>query len=137
MFPGLVYNTNYTLSNRSTEDFGKQYLKGLGPYTRASGTDAIGFIHTGQGNRAPTIKYLFVPPTGIKSKIITKAFNYNDDLTNNFLNKLDPQRSMTIYLPVLHRKSRGRITLKSNDPLDFAYVDLNMYSEQEDIDTSL
>ncbi|XP_063906648.1 glucose dehydrogenase [FAD, quinone]-like isoform X2 [Zophobas morio] len=135
LFPGLVYNTNYTLSNRSTEEFVKQYLKGLGTYTRAAGIDGIGFIHTGQGNRAPTIEYLFVPPTGIKTKIVSKAFNYNDNLSNNFLNKLDPQRGVVIHLILLHPKSRGRITLKSNDPLDFPYVDLNMLSEQEDIDT--
>ncbi|XP_063917081.1 glucose dehydrogenase [FAD, quinone]-like [Zophobas morio] len=134
MFPGLIYNTNYTLSGLSTEEFVKEFLKGLGPYTKTAGTDGVGFIHTG-GNTVPTIEYLFAPPAGNISKILTKSFNFNDDLTNQMLNQIDPQRSILIYLVLLHPKSSGRITLKSNDPLDFPNVDLNMFEEEEDIDT--
>jgi choline dehydrogenase-like flavoprotein len=135
LFPGLIFQTNYTLPTSNMEESVEQYLDGMGLLSNPSNIDGIGFIHTGDKPSAvPTVEYLYLPPDGNNKSIMSKAYNYNDDLTNNFLSKINPTSDITIYLALLHEKSTGQITLQSTDPIDFPNIDLNMFAESEDVD---
>ncbi|KAH0812783.1 hypothetical protein GEV33_010015 [Tenebrio molitor] len=117
------------------EELVELYLDGMGLLSNPSNVDAIGFIHTGDTpSEVPTVEYLYLPPDGNNKSIMSKAYNYNDDLTNNFLSKINPTSDITIYLALLHEKSTGQITLQSTDPTDFPNIDLNMFAESEDVD---
>jgi choline dehydrogenase-like flavoprotein len=135
LFPGLTFQTNYTLPTSNMEELVELYLDGMGLLSNPSNVDAIGFIHTGDTpSEVPTVEYLYLPPDGNNKSIMSKAYNYNDDLTNNFLSKINPTSDITIYLALLHEKSTGQITLQSTDPTDFPNIDLNMFAESEDVD---
>jgi choline dehydrogenase-like flavoprotein len=135
LFPGLTFQTNYTLPTCNMEELVELYLDGMGLLSNPSNVDAIGFIHTGDTpSEVPTVEYLYLPPDGNNKSIMSKAYNYNDDLTNNFLSKINPTSDITIYLALLHEKSTGQITLQSTDPTDFPNIDLNMFAESEDVD---
>ncbi|KAJ3630375.1 hypothetical protein MTP99_011574 [Tenebrio molitor] len=133
-FLGLNFRTNYTAPS---SDFGtaiEEYLTGLGPLTTTA--EALGFLHAGDvPDDVPMIKYIFNPPSGPGGvPIADRIYNFDDDLVTNYLNKMNSSTDFGFSLILLHPKSRGRITLKSNDPIDFPNIDLNMFSESEDID---
>ena len=134
LFPGLIIRTNYTLPSSDLETLIEYYLLGLGPYTKPGGIDGIGFIKSADTGDVPKVEYLFVPPGGSSSLILTRAYNYDTELVFGFLNQINPMTDMIIALALLHEKSTGRITLKSTDPIDFPNIDLNMLAEQEDVD---
>jgi choline dehydrogenase-like flavoprotein len=135
LFPGLIFRTNYTIPTSNMEEAVEQYLDGMGPLSNPLNIDGIGFIHTGKTpSEVPTVEYLYIPPDGSNKSILSKTYNYNDDLTYNFLDKSNSSSDMTIYLTLLHEKSTGQITLQSTDPIDFPNIDLNMFAESEDVD---
>jgi choline dehydrogenase-like flavoprotein len=135
LFPGLIFQTNYTVPTSNMEELIELYLNGMGPLSNPANVDAIGFIHTGDTtSEVPTVEYLYVPPGGSNTAILNKAYNYNDDLIYNFLSKINPTSDIVINLALLHEKSTGQITLQSTDPIDFPNIDLNMFAESEDVD---
>jgi choline dehydrogenase len=135
LFPGLIFQTNYTVPTSNMEELIELYLNGMGPLSNPANVDAIGFIHTGDtASEVPTVEYLYVPPGGSNTAILNKAYNYNDDLIYNFLSKINPTSDIVINLALLHEKSTGQITLQSTDPIDFPNIDLNMFAESEDVD---
>nr|XP_015834777.1 PREDICTED: glucose dehydrogenase [FAD, quinone] [Tribolium castaneum] len=134
LFPGLVIQTNYTLPDTTIKMLLEQYLKGQGPLT-SSMLKTIAFIHTGDGPEdLPTVEYLFIPPSGPTQPILKRIYNYDVNLALNFLSRINSRSDITVYLTLLHQKSKGRITLQSKNPIDFPLVDLNMFAEAEDID---
>ncbi|XP_063922835.1 glucose dehydrogenase [FAD, quinone]-like [Zophobas morio] len=131
-FLGLTFHTNYSAQGSNLDDSIEQYLQGSGPLT--STAEALGFLHGSSIDGTPTIMYAFSPPSGSSSPIVARMYNYNDDLIENYLNKLNPSSDVSFSLILLHQKSRGSVTLKSSDPIDFPNVDLNMFEEEEDVD---
>ncbi|CAH1370065.1 unnamed protein product, partial [Tenebrio molitor] len=135
-FLGLTFRTNLTVKTDLKEDI-RQYLRGVGPLANPANCDGVGFLHAGDiPKTVPMLEYyIFNPPSGPGGvPIADRIYNFDDDLVTNYLNKMNSSTDFGFSLILLHPKSRGRITLKSNDPIDFPNIDLNMFSESEDID---
>ncbi|RZB39204.1 glucose dehydrogenase [FAD, quinone]-like [Asbolus verrucosus] len=135
LFQGLSFHTNYSSGSADVETLITNYLNGYGPYTSPSNIDGLGFIHAGDvPEDVPMVEYLFITAGGSMMPILRRVYNYNDELTYHYLNNLNSDSDVVFYLVLLHEKSRGRVSLKSHDPIDFPNIDLNLFSEPEDID---
>ncbi|XP_044254777.1 glucose dehydrogenase [FAD, quinone]-like isoform X2 [Tribolium madens] len=129
MFPGLAFRTNYTVFAESLNEQIKSFLKGKGPLSTA--VEAVAFM-AGPDN-IPSIEYIFMPQTGTPSAF--DMFNFNQELENTYLAKINSTTDFNIFVVLLHQKSKGEIRLKSKDPIDFPEIDLNLFEKQEDVDT--
>ncbi|XP_044254785.1 glucose dehydrogenase [FAD, quinone]-like [Tribolium madens] len=131
MFPGMIYQSNYTLGDMSMDEQIKQYLKGLGPLTNPGNVDAIGFTNEQDG--IPTVEYMFIPPNSTSNNMM-QILNYDHQLMTSYFDQIDPKSVFRFHLILLHEKSRGQIKLKSNNPIDFPDIDYNLFDEDKDID---
>ncbi|EFA01987.2 Glucose dehydrogenase [FAD, quinone]-like Protein [Tribolium castaneum] len=116
MFSGLAFRTNFTVTAESP---------------LSSSVEAVGFM-PGPGT-VPPIEYIFLPQTGTPSAF--DMFNFNQELENSYLAKINSSTDFNIFVVLLHQKSKGQIRLKSKNPTDFPEIDLNLFEEQEDVDT--
>ena len=132
----VVVRTNYTLPDTNMSDLVELYLQGFGPLTKALGVDGIGFPNTdNRRQETPSIELHFSPPFDIDRTIFQRAMNFNTTIGDTFINKINPKSDLNIFVILLNEKSRGRIWLKSNSPIDFPNIDLNMFEKQEDVDS--
>ncbi|KAJ3657983.1 hypothetical protein Zmor_009754 [Zophobas morio] len=132
----LMVRSDYNAPKVGPNKLIQQYLNGCGTLTQAGNMDGVGYIRTKNDSKeVPTIEILFSVPPHIDVSILQREFNYNKDINNNLLNKINPQTDIFFYIVLLHPKSRGQIFLKSSCPIDFPNIDLNMFAEQEDVET--
>ncbi|XP_018572225.1 glucose dehydrogenase [FAD, quinone]-like [Anoplophora glabripennis] len=129
-FTGLNFRTNHTLFNDSIEVLLERYLNDQRPLTAAFNADCVSFINVNdRKSSVPNIEQVLMVPPFENSQAI-KVLNLKDvkPLSN-------PYTDMHVWLILLHPKSKGSVTLKSKDPLDFPNVDYNYYAEEEDLRT--
>ncbi|XP_063908402.1 glucose dehydrogenase [FAD, quinone]-like [Zophobas morio] len=132
----LTVRSDYTAPKIGTNKLIQQYLNGFGTLTKGADVEGVVFIQTkNDSNEVPTIEILFAAPPHIDTSMYQREFNYNKDITSNLLDKIDPQKDIFFYTILLHEKSRGRVFLNSSSPIDFPNIDLNMFAEQEDVET--
>ncbi|MEO7022385.1 MAG: choline dehydrogenase [Ktedonobacteraceae bacterium] len=115
---GAVYQITQPISLNDAEKFGNilnYMLFKKGPFTSPV-AEAGAFIKTQDGLAAPDIQYHFAP-VFFKDHGATKL----------------PGHGFTIAPTLLHPRSRGRILLRSSDPLAHAMIHANYLSEQEDM----
>jgi choline dehydrogenase len=132
-FLGLTFRTNLTVKTDLKEDI-RQYLRGVGPLANPANCDGVGFLHAGDiPKTVPMLEYVYVPP---KSTLLTTFHNLqvDDELLKNYFDKIDPATDIVLSLVLLHEKSRGSLTLKSNSPVDFPNIDYNFLDAPEDVD---
>ncbi|RZC35071.1 GMC oxred C domain containing protein [Asbolus verrucosus] len=136
LFQGLTFRTNYTFAGGLKEAI-PQYLEGLGPLTNPANMEAVGFIHTKDvPGGVPMFEYIFIPPNSI-NPVLNRVYNFDGDLTDNYLSNINRTTDMTFSLVLLHQKSKGRVTLKSKNPIDFPNIDVNLFGQPEDSDNLL
>ncbi|KAJ3657987.1 hypothetical protein Zmor_009757 [Zophobas morio] len=131
----LMVRTNYTAPNISTEESVRQYLNGFGPLTKGSNVDGVSFFHTGNDSTGqPSIQLDMTGALATDATMFQKTQNYNTTIAEKYSQVIQPRTDMIWYATLLHEKSRGRIQLQSNSPIDFPSIDLNMFDEPEDVD---
>ncbi|KAJ8927973.1 hypothetical protein NQ314_019499 [Rhamnusium bicolor] len=108
MFMYMPFRTNKTAENRTLRENLKRYIHGELPLTATAG-EYVGFINTrDHGKAPPDIEFIFLPQP---------------------LNKQSNEKK--------NPKSRGCVTLKSANPLDFPLIDVKYFSDfkSEDLET--
>lgn len=136
VFYGLNIRTNTTLVRLSPRESARNYVKGRGPLTYCANTQAISFINSNDFKAdVPNTEIIFLPPPS-ESDITEQSFNYREDILNTFVKSANPSTDFRLLIVYLSPKSRGSVTLKSNNPLDFPNIDVNYFSDKfsEDID---
>ncbi|KAF2901676.1 hypothetical protein ILUMI_04519, partial [Ignelater luminosus] len=131
IYPALFFSTNISTNKEPRlEENIQRYLKGFGPLTTAF-ISAVGFESLRVESRNPNSEYAFF------STVVEQVAPFLLDLIGmteqNWQAISDPLAGKYIWgiIPVLlHPKSKGTITLKSKNPLDFPLVDSNMYSDK-------
>ncbi|KAJ8922414.1 hypothetical protein NQ315_004360, partial [Exocentrus adspersus] len=119
-FFGLNIRTNQTLFNESIEALVENYLENRRPLTAAFNTDSVSFVNVYGNSSVPNIQQILkVPPPFFPES--WRVLNYKK----------------RILLVLLHPKSRGSVTLRSKNPVDFPDIDYNYYDQEEDIETML
>ncbi|HEX7734010.1 MAG TPA: choline dehydrogenase [Ktedonobacteraceae bacterium] len=119
---GAAYFSTKPVSLFDAEKLGNQLAYLLfrkGPFTSTI-AEAGGFVKTRSELSAPDIQFHFAP-VFFKDHGATPA----------------PGHGFTIAPTLLHPRSRGRVRLRSSDPLAHAQIHANYFAEEEDIQTLL
>ncbi|CAH1099420.1 unnamed protein product [Psylliodes chrysocephalus] len=137
VFLGLICSTKRRAEASALLEALQAYLRGEAPLTRSFGGESLGFVNVDDPNSTvPNIEFATFPqPRGGDLK---RILNLNDQTTEDFL-RLDPEVFAHVWVTLLYPKSRGKVYLKSNSPLDFPQIDLNLLSDKynHDIKTLL
>lgn len=135
----VAFNLNFR-SNMSQESvkLGKQiedFLEGKGLLTTPFNGKSLCFAHPDHTGR-PTVEYVLLPPSGGDDYIINKPIPspYIDTITKDQMGQIDPKTFFSIVVILLHPKSRGKVTIQSNHPIDFPLIDSNILGEEEDVE---
>ncbi|XP_043488696.1 glucose dehydrogenase [FAD, quinone]-like isoform X2 [Polistes fuscatus] len=117
-------------------------FKGTGPLTLPGSVACLGFISTENDNEsninvkrdAELILSLggFV---GMGSELFQKIIGLSDEFYENVYAKYLGSNSFSIFPVLMHPKSRGRVSLKSADPLDDPIIDTNYFDHEDDVKT--
>ncbi|KAF2894190.1 hypothetical protein ILUMI_11980 [Ignelater luminosus] len=137
---GLLFSSNYSQPvNTLTKDV-ENFLQNWGPLINTVNTQALAFLQTKlvKISDVPDIELIMVPPL-TKSPLrnfIQKAFHYTHETYNAIWAKLPRKSAFTVYLVLLHPKSRGILKLRSSDPYDYPLINLRFLSDpnNEDIE---
>lgn len=129
VFPGLKYVFDDIHYSKTSGYYSKEidYLRnGRGPLS-STGVDVIGFIKTeySKGRHLYPDVEMLVTSSSIGD-------NLSNNLTDDHLHV--PKKQITINLILLHPKSRGTLSLHTNNPFDYPLINLNDFSDKEDYD---
>ncbi|CAG9838699.1 unnamed protein product [Diabrotica balteata] len=137
LFFNLYFRTNLTALNRSLEENLKLYLKDETPFTNGAGLEHLAFINTNTTTTGVAdIEYLtFAPPFSVPSNPVD-ALNLKDNYANAY-KTYNTLTDIAVIMSLMKPKSRGQVTLQSNNIADFPIIDLNFFSDPngEDIET--
>ncbi|XP_023212900.1 uncharacterized protein LOC111615700, partial [Centruroides sculpturatus] len=122
---------SYTFSEHRTtkEDYQELLINGTGPLTTLGGVESSGFISTEYNNNKnwPDVIIFW-----ITSRIQNAFSNANDDIQKIY-EKFRNQDIISCVPYVARPKSRGVLTLKSNDPYEKPLIDFNIFSDPYDL----
>ncbi|KAK5644057.1 hypothetical protein RI129_007902 [Pyrocoelia pectoralis] len=127
----LHFVTNYTEPVVSIDENVRDYLEGFGSYTVGGNTQGLAFVKVNQSDRyeRPDIQLVIIPSNNT-NYFEQRAYNYNEETYNAIWPKLDPRRSFTIKIVLLHPKSRGTVRLRSSSPYLYPSIDSNLFSDR-------
>jgi choline dehydrogenase len=117
-----------------------QYLMyGIGGYSHIGVFDFTGFVHTqNKSSTFPDIQFHYLQFRMGEMKRLKKFLDkvgYNSSVKKSIQSVLKDSELLMVMVVLLKPKSRGRIELKSNDPLEKPLIHGNYLSEREDIET--
>ncbi|KAK9871038.1 hypothetical protein WA026_009996 [Henosepilachna vigintioctopunctata] len=130
----LNVRTNMTYQRRPIRTVIKNFLRGKGLFTYGANTQAINFINTSDHRSTkPDIELILIasPSTSI---LASKVYNLKPEFAKMAQKEYNGDTDFKIYVVLMHPKSVGEVTLKSNNPLDFPNIDPNYFSDEHDED---
>lgn len=112
-----------------------------GPISSAGGVEAIAFVDTEKPkdpNGYPDLELLFLGGSINTDPILKKNFGIRDDVFNEMFAPLGQDRDTFMVFPmVLRPKSRGRVKLRSKNPLEYPVIMPNYFSDPYDVEISI
>ncbi|KAF2888523.1 hypothetical protein ILUMI_17650 [Ignelater luminosus] len=134
----LHFVTNYTEPVRTVQQNVEEFLNDYGPLTISGNSQGIGFFQTklAETPGVPDIELVMVPSNST-TNFIQKAYHYNDVSYDTIWGKVNPSNTFTLFLILLHPKSRGEVKLKSKNPFAYPLINPRFLSDPkgEDIET--
>ncbi|XP_031341364.1 glucose dehydrogenase [FAD, quinone]-like [Photinus pyralis] len=134
----LEFTSNHTEPITSLQQLVKDYLNNFGPFTNPLNAQAVAFLQTKYAatKNVPDIQALLVASNNTND-FSQEVFNYNRETYKATLEKNEPNKTFSIYLYLLHPKSRGFFRLNSKNPFDYPRIDPRLLSDpnDEDIET--
>ncbi|KAK0039968.1 alcohol dehydrogenase [acceptor] [Biomphalaria pfeifferi] len=107
------------------------YTLRMGPLTSPLFLETVAFKTTRQDSKQtswPDLQIQFM-------SLLETIFEYDTNVKNEMAQRQNADYGF-ICLPILlHPESRGRVTLQSNDPIDYPRIEPNYLEKQKDIDT--
>ncbi|XP_015182812.1 PREDICTED: glucose dehydrogenase [FAD, quinone]-like [Polistes dominula] len=121
-------------------------LKGTGPLTVPGLTECLGFISTKDNNngtkegniherRDGELLMALGGFVGTGSQIFKTVLSFDDEFYESVFAKYVGMNSFSIFPVLMHPKSRGRVSLKSSDPMDDPIIDTNYLDHEDDMKT--
>ncbi|KAF2891390.1 hypothetical protein ILUMI_14783 [Ignelater luminosus] len=133
VYPALLFSTNISIENESPiQENIKQYLKGYGPLTVASAITGIGLDNPNVKTKNSLVEYAFF--SGRIEDAVPFLLDFMQMTEENWQAISEPLAGKYVwgmFSNLLHPKSRGTITLKTKDPLDYPLMDSNHYSDPD------
>ncbi|KAK4887891.1 hypothetical protein RN001_004162 [Aquatica leii] len=134
----LQFVTNYTEPPKTLEQNVKNFLKSYGALTIPGNSQGLGFFQTKLAEIPgyPDIE-LIINPSNSTNNFAQRVYHYNDHVNNVITRPINPSQTFSIYVMLLHPKSKGTVRLKSNNPFQYPLIDPNFLSDfgNEDIET--
>ncbi|XP_030762861.1 glucose dehydrogenase [FAD, quinone]-like isoform X2 [Sitophilus oryzae] len=133
MFIGLIFRTNRIFYNQTMAEMLKLYEENQRPLMTGYSVELVSFTNFGRNQTIrPDIEYQIStpPPSGSQFEFF---FGINDSFVEAI--NINTSSDINLFIYLMHPKSRGSITLKSNSPLDKPLIDPNYFAEDEDIET--
>ncbi|XP_030762840.1 glucose dehydrogenase [FAD, quinone]-like [Sitophilus oryzae] len=133
LFLGLIVRTNRIFYNQTMAEMLKLYEENQRPLMTGFQVELVSFTNFGRNQSIrPDIEYIIStpPPSSSQFEIF---FGIKDSYMDPF--NINTSSDILIYTCLMHPKSRGSVTLKSNSPLDKPLINPNYLAEDEDIET--
>ncbi|KAL3286141.1 hypothetical protein HHI36_000653 [Cryptolaemus montrouzieri] len=129
----VFYNTNMIVRTKSLPKYIAQYLRDEGILTTVGNLATFSLFHTTNSSAlVPNVEIWFHLPTPV-IKLIPPRTNFKADALC-YIKKLDQHTNIYFTMFLLHPKSVGTLTLKSNSPRDFPLIDIGIFEDQEDME---
>lgn len=114
-------------------------MYGVGGLSHVGVFDYVGFINSvNKTSDIPDLQMLyhqFRMGEGKRLKRFIDSVGFNADVKKSFMSGIKESELLVVMVVLLKPKSRGKIELKSNDPLEKPIIRGNYLSEQDDVDT--
>lgn len=131
LYPVLFFSTNISTNNEpSMEERIRNYLQGYGHLTTALGITGIGFESHKLNSKNPYVEIPFASLSMDEAGVLVDLLEITEENWQAVSKPLSGKYIWTIMPILLHPKSKGTVTLKTNDPLDFPDFDSNLYSDE-------
>lgn len=128
-FPGLTVRTNLNETSLNLTNAVTNYLNGDGILTEYFGSALFAYFPD------INVDFVIVPPSGLEGPIpLDVITNYNQEVLDSFVSTYNALTDLIFGVISAHMKSSGSIKLKSNNPFDFPDVDLNLFSDEDDLE---
>lgn len=142
---GIVFTVNESVALKFERVLNLNNLIAFGDHHRGPlsipNAEAIAFLETRSNEKTnsstdfPDMELLFVGGSYISNPFNRMAFGISDELWENVYEPLRNKDTWTIFPMIMRPKSRGRIKLKSSNPLDKPLIHPNYFTADEDLDT--
>lgn len=139
----LINQTSYAFDELFAIPTIQKYVNSFeGPISSAGGVEGIAFLNTENTTDRedyPDLELLQLGSSVIADPIIKRNFGLRDDIYNAMFAQLERNRSNTfmVFPMILRPKSRGRIMLRSSNPMDKPLILPNYFSNPYDIEVSI
>jgi choline dehydrogenase-like flavoprotein len=143
---GLVFLVNETVS--LTEHRMMTNLRSMieyalmhkGPVTGIGGPEALGFIRTPIARTPPgypDIEFIFAGAaiTSDSGRTVRKGVGVTDEIYDTVFKPINQKDAWTIWPLLMKQESKGRILLKSKNPLVKPLIYANYFEDKHDLDT--
>ncbi|XP_049793737.1 glucose dehydrogenase [FAD, quinone]-like [Schistocerca nitens] len=116
-----------------------QYLlNGTGPLTVPGGVEAVGYVHTPLDDDPygrPDVELLYASGSlnSDGGGALRKGFGISDEFYERMYRSVDNRDSWTIWPLLMHPRSRGRVRLRTANPLHWPLFEGNFFSDERDL----
>ncbi|KAK5644049.1 hypothetical protein RI129_007894 [Pyrocoelia pectoralis] len=131
----LEFTSDYTEPTGSLQQLVKDYLNNFGPLTNPLNAQAVAFLQTkyAPSKNVPDIEALLIASNNTNDFSL-EVFHYNRETYKAILEKNQPHKTFSIYVNLLHPKSRGSFRLNSKNPFEYPRIDPRLLSDSDDQD---
>ncbi|XP_050514290.1 glucose dehydrogenase [FAD, quinone]-like [Diabrotica virgifera virgifera] len=132
LFGNLYFRTNLSSPVLSLKENLANYLEGKAPFTNGNGLENIAFINSDHITTGELdIEFLtFAPPLGVPAKNLQ---NLQDDVAKVF-SEYNTSTDLGVCIALMKPMSKGKVTLQSNNIVDFPLIDINYFSDANNND---
>ncbi|CAG9838702.1 unnamed protein product [Diabrotica balteata] len=135
IFSNIYFRTNQTFQIPSLRDNLASYLEGKTPFTNGVGIENLAFINSNHIT-AGEVDLEFMSFASPIVQLPLGTSNYREVISQVYAD-YNASTDMAFLVSLMKSKSKGKVTLKSNNIIDFPLIDINYYSDPngEDIET--
>lgn len=126
----------FTMEGRLIDYF-NYIMKRQGPLSDIGILHYTGFISTVNDPERPDVQlhYFVIQKGDPYLRFALEIYNFKENIIESLEQAGKDNHILITYLVLLRPKSRGRLELRSNDPLDTLKIYSNYFTEQEDVET--
>ncbi|KAF5303560.1 hypothetical protein FQR65_LT08161 [Abscondita terminalis] len=116
----LQFTTNYTEPPQTLQQNVQNFLNSYGALTIPGNSQE-----------------LIINPSNSTNDFVQRVYHYNNQNNNRINVPINPTRTFSMYVMLLHPKSKGTVRLKSNNPFEYPLINPKFLSDfgNEDIET--
>jgi len=110
-----------------------------GPLSVPGGVEAISFINSKYSNNTdyPDLELLFAAGSITSDPTLHTCLGLDDSVYNKVYKPIEHRDGFTIFPLIMRPKSKGRVMLRSTDPMKLPLIQHNYLTDEEDIEVCI